>query len=243
MTSPQSWTRAVRQSCVKQRESTGSQKRLLSHRPGVLGGWPAYEDRDRTRAIERWGISQDVNAESSIDITHTLELEIHDLSLSLIQHFLFKTRLFQIEPQYRTHFFLSFSRCTTSFVSQTPFTKQIFAWLNITKELFLQFTSKSDKCQITFKTLNNQEDTNYHLLASALARLASFHSRRVPAQKHIISLQLLLMNMKFESWCINDCCWETYEVQSQHTWIRRHMETQSDGRESRTTIDGDVISQ
>jgi hypothetical protein len=42
------------------------------------------------RAIERWGIPEDVDAEPSIDITHTLELEIQ-LSLSIAQHFLFQT--------------------------------------------------------------------------------------------------------------------------------------------------------
>ncbi len=46
------------------------------------------------RAIERWGIPQDVDAESSIDIMHTLELEIQ-LSISLAKHFLFETHYFK----------------------------------------------------------------------------------------------------------------------------------------------------
>jgi hypothetical protein len=81
----------------------GSQKWLPYHRPGVYGGWTAYEDRDRTRAIKRWGIPQDVDAEPSI--THTLELE-HKLSLSLAQHFLFETHCFKLNPV--AHAFLSF---------------------------------------------------------------------------------------------------------------------------------------
>ncbi len=52
--------------------------------PRGIRGWPAYEDRDRTRAIERWGIPQDVNAERAyINITYTLELEHNSLYLLL----------------------------------------------------------------------------------------------------------------------------------------------------------------
>jgi hypothetical protein len=116
----------------------GSQKWLLYHRPGVLGGWPAYEDRDRTRAIEWWGIPQDVNAESSIDITHTLELKIHDLSLSLAQHFLFETHCFKLNPSIARISFFLFSLYSMDRYS-SPIYEAIFSWLNITKKLFYIF--------------------------------------------------------------------------------------------------------
>jgi hypothetical protein len=74
--------------------------------PRGIRGWPAYEDRDRKKAIKRWGIPQDVDAEPSIHITHTLELE-HKLSLSLAQHFLFQTIVLQMKPGVaRISFFL-----------------------------------------------------------------------------------------------------------------------------------------
>ncbi len=67
-----------------------SQKWLPYHLPGGIRGWPAYEDRDRTRAIERWGIPQDVYAERTSISRISLNWNIQ-LSLSLAQHFLFET--------------------------------------------------------------------------------------------------------------------------------------------------------
>ncbi len=64
--------------------------------------------------------------------------------------FCFETHLFQIEPRYRTHFFLSFSRCTELFVSHAPFTKRMFAWLNITKELFFTIYIEIWHARISF---------------------------------------------------------------------------------------------
>jgi hypothetical protein len=85
----------------------GSQKWLPYRPPGVFGVTGVRRQRQK-RAIECWGIPQDVNAESSIDITHTLELEIQ-LSLSLAQHFLFGTHCFELNPSIaRISFFLFF---------------------------------------------------------------------------------------------------------------------------------------
>ncbi len=52
--------------------------------PRGIRGWPAYKDRDRTRAIERWGIPRDVGAERerSLISRNTLELEHTTLSIS-----------------------------------------------------------------------------------------------------------------------------------------------------------------
>jgi hypothetical protein len=74
--------------------------------PGGIWGWPAYKDRDRTRAIERWGIPQDVDAEPSIDITHTLELETWTLSISCSTLSLWDPSCFKLNPV--AHAFLSF---------------------------------------------------------------------------------------------------------------------------------------
>jgi hypothetical protein len=110
-------------------------------------GYSGVDQRTKTeteRAIERWGISQDVNAESSIDITHTLELKIHDLSLSLAQHFLFETHCFKLNPDNaRISFFLFLA------VQHRSFIEPVYeANIPVTKyhqnNSFLQFTSKSD---------------------------------------------------------------------------------------------------
>jgi hypothetical protein len=69
----------------------------------------------------------------------------YTISLYLsLNTFLFETHCFKLNPDIaRISFFLFFC-CTTSFVSRAPFTKQIFWWLNITKNYFTSFTSKSD---------------------------------------------------------------------------------------------------
>jgi hypothetical protein len=53
--------------------------------PRGIWGWPAYKDRDRRRAIKRWGIPQDVDAEREhTSISHMpLNLNITPLYLSL----------------------------------------------------------------------------------------------------------------------------------------------------------------
>jgi hypothetical protein len=53
--------------------------------PRGIWGWPAYKDRDRTRAIERWGIPQDVDAEGERTSISRIPLNsnINSLSLSI----------------------------------------------------------------------------------------------------------------------------------------------------------------
>ncbi len=81
--------------------------------PRGIRGWPAYEDRDKTRAIERWGNPQDVDAERECTSISRMHLTQTYNSLSLAQHFLFETfSCFKLNPI--LHAFLSFfSRCTT----------------------------------------------------------------------------------------------------------------------------------
>ncbi len=60
--------------------------------PRGIRGWPAYKDRDRTRAIERWGIPQDVDAKRERTLISRIPLNSNiQLSLSLAQHFPFET--------------------------------------------------------------------------------------------------------------------------------------------------------
>jgi hypothetical protein len=124
---------AVHRTRVKQRgrESREARSGYRITCPRGIRGWPVYEDRDRTRAIERWGIPQDVDAKRT-SISHI------QLSPSLAHYFLFETfSTLKLKPL--SHAFLSFfSRCTISFVRRAPFLKQISTWLNITK-FFLQF--------------------------------------------------------------------------------------------------------
>ncbi len=131
---------AVHRTRVKQRgrESREARSGYRITCPRGIRGWPVYEDRDRTRAIERWGIPQDVDAKRT-SISHI------QLSPSLAHYFLFETfSTLKLKPL--SHAFLSFfSPCTISFVPQAPFWKQISTWLNITKFFFYKFTSKSDK--------------------------------------------------------------------------------------------------
>jgi hypothetical protein len=81
--------------------------------PRGIRGWLAYEDIDRTRAIERWGILQDADAEHERTSISRIPLNSNiQLSLSLAQHFLFETFLLVLEQIFiydqisQTSFFL-----------------------------------------------------------------------------------------------------------------------------------------
>jgi hypothetical protein len=74
------------------RESREARSGYRITRPRGIRGWPACEDRDRTRAIERWGIPQDVDAKRERTSISRIPLNSNtQLSLSLAQHFLFET--------------------------------------------------------------------------------------------------------------------------------------------------------
>jgi hypothetical protein len=74
------------------RESQKARSGYRITRPRGIRGWPAYEDRDRMRAIKRWGIPQDVDAERERTSISRMPLNLNiQLSLSLAQHFLFET--------------------------------------------------------------------------------------------------------------------------------------------------------
>jgi hypothetical protein len=75
----------VHQTHVKQkRESREARGGYCITSPRGIWGWPACENRDRTRAIERWGIPPRCwrRARAYIDITHALVLEHTTLSIS-----------------------------------------------------------------------------------------------------------------------------------------------------------------
>jgi hypothetical protein len=104
-------------------------------RPRGIRGWPAREDRDRTRAIKPRGIPQDVNAErerTSISRMH-LTRTYNSLYLSL-NSFSSRPFVLQIQPNIaRISFFL--------FLLYNAWTFEYFlSYLRI-----LLFTSKSDK--------------------------------------------------------------------------------------------------
>ncbi len=88
--------------------------------PGGIWGWTAYEDRDRTRAIERWGIPQDVEAEPSIESCIPLNLNINSLHLSL-NTFSSRPTVFKLNPDIARISFFLFSRCTTLDYSNISF--------------------------------------------------------------------------------------------------------------------------
>jgi hypothetical protein len=145
VTSPRTPNSAVHRSRVKQRGSRGKPEVATVSPPGGIWGWPAYEDRDRTRAIKRWGIPQDVDAErertsiSRIPLKSNITLSISRSTLSI------RDPLFQIKPSSaRISFFLFLAVQYRSFL-EPRYSKQISAWLNITKFSFYNFTSKSDK--------------------------------------------------------------------------------------------------
>jgi hypothetical protein len=100
--------------------------------PRGIWGWRAYEDRDRTRAIERWGIPQDVDAERT-------SISRLQLSLSLAQYFLFET-FFTLKLKPLLHAFLS--SCTTSSVPWARFSSQYSFITKYCKFYFLQIYIK-----------------------------------------------------------------------------------------------------
>ncbi len=110
--------------------------------PRGIWGWLAYEDRDRTRAIEPREIPQDVNAErkcTSISRMH-LTRTYNSLYLSL-NSFLFKTfSCFKFNPV--SHAFISFfSRCTTLEYSDISF--YLFTNLIIYIEIWQLYQEKT----------------------------------------------------------------------------------------------------
>jgi hypothetical protein len=52
--------------------------------PRGIRGWPAYKDRDRTRAVKRWGIPQDVDAERERTLISRMPLNSNINSLYLL---------------------------------------------------------------------------------------------------------------------------------------------------------------
>ncbi len=106
-------------------------------RPRGIRGWPAYKDRDRKRAIERWGIPQDVDAKRERTSISRIPLNSNiQLSLSLAQHFLFETLFTRSQANIHlwpniANFFLSV-QCSIVWIF-------LFSLLQI-----LLFTSKSD---------------------------------------------------------------------------------------------------
>jgi hypothetical protein len=67
------------------RESREARSGYCITSPRGIQGWPAYEDRDRKRAIERWEIPQDVDAERERTLISHMPLNsnINSLYLSL----------------------------------------------------------------------------------------------------------------------------------------------------------------
>jgi hypothetical protein len=75
-----------------------SQKWLLYYLPEGYSGVTGVRRQRRTRAIERWGIPQDVDAERERTLISRMPLNSNiQLSLSLAQHFLFETLLLVLE--------------------------------------------------------------------------------------------------------------------------------------------------
>jgi hypothetical protein len=81
------------------------------------------------RAIERWGIPQDVAAEPSIDSRIPLNPK-HELSLSLSQNVPFETHCFKLNPDIARISFFPFSRCTTLDYSNISFLFTNFYYLH-----------------------------------------------------------------------------------------------------------------
>ncbi len=94
-------------------EVAWSQNWLPYHLPEGYSGVTAYKDRDRTRAIERWGIPQDVDTErertsiSSIPLNSNIQLSISCSTLSLRDPFLpVLERIFNYDQISQISFFL-----------------------------------------------------------------------------------------------------------------------------------------
>ncbi len=104
---------------------------------GGIRGWPVCQDRDRTRAIESWGIPQDVDAECEhISISRILLNSNIQLSLSLAQHLLFETLFYWFSSKYSV---MTKYRKFLSFFTTLDRSNISFSPLRI-----LLFTSKSD---------------------------------------------------------------------------------------------------
>jgi hypothetical protein len=120
---------------MKKRGSSGKPEvATVSLVRGVFGGDRRTKTEPEREQSNGGEFLKTLTPSASMDITHTLELEIQ-LSLSLAQHFLFETfSCFKLDL-YRTRFFLSFSRCT-----MLDHFNISFSYLQI-----LSFTSKSDR--------------------------------------------------------------------------------------------------
>jgi hypothetical protein len=81
--------------------------------PRGIRGWPACEDRDRTRAIEPRGIPQDVDAVRERTLISRMHLtQTYNSLYLLLNTFSLRPFVLQIKPI--SHAFLSFFyRCTT----------------------------------------------------------------------------------------------------------------------------------
>jgi hypothetical protein len=97
-------------------------------RPRGIRGWLAYKDRDRTRAIKRWGIYSPRRwrqARARIPLLEYTTLSISRPTVSLRDLF-----VLQIQPNIaRISFFLFFSLL----FPRARLSKQISTWLNIIK--------------------------------------------------------------------------------------------------------------
>ena len=104
MTSPLTPTRIVRHETKREsREARYGYCIATQGVPGVDQRTKTETEREQSNGGE---FPKTLTPSTSIDITHTLELE-HELSLSLAQHFLFETHRAQFNPA--THAFLFFS--------------------------------------------------------------------------------------------------------------------------------------
>ncbi len=98
--------------------------------PRGIRGWPACEDRDRTRAIKCWEIPQDIDAEPERTLISRMHLNqtYNSLHLSLNT---FSSRPFVLQIKSISHAFLSFfSRCTTLARSNNSFSIYKFYYLH-----------------------------------------------------------------------------------------------------------------
>ncbi len=115
MASSQAPNSAVHRFCVKQRgRRVKPEVATVSLVRGVFGGWPACENKDRTRAIKPRGIPQDVDAERERTLISRVHLTRTYNSLYLLLNS-FSLRPFVLQIQSISHAFLSFfSRCYTA---------------------------------------------------------------------------------------------------------------------------------
>ncbi len=115
------------------RESLDARSGYRITSPRGIWGWPAYKDRDRMRATERWGIPQEVDAERErTSISRTPLNSNIQLSLSLAQDFLFETLFYSFLSKYSfmTKYRKFLSICTTLDWSKIPFSLYEFYYLH-----------------------------------------------------------------------------------------------------------------